>query len=119
MFQSYLIFRFASEAHELRRARQQLESWRQAFRLGTRLQFKIDVNRVQTETQPGSEPTPPSSGDVELLVRLEFSPHERRSFERWVERLRREEPFRSALIRELDGRQPSFAEMEERFRLLG
>src|SRR5579885_3748040 len=88
MFQSYLIFEFAPEAPELQQVRQRLSGWRQALRLGNRLQFKF--SDAEAPPDASTENTP----KIQLWVRLEFSPHERLSYQQWLERLRTEEPFK-------------------------
>ena len=119
MAQTYLLFDFGVDEEKLQQARHKLESWRQAFRLDKKLQFKFDrgeapaaepaakADKSKSETSKGKEakskgavkPTQAATatnGDVKLLVRLYFSPHEKLSEQRWIERIPGEEPFKGA-----------------------
>ena len=117
MAQTYLLFDFGADEEKLQQARHKLESWRQAFRLDKKLQFKFDRGEVPA-TEPAAKPekakpgaskakdakgkakateaTAAANGDVQLLVRLYFSPHEKLSEQRWIERIPAEEPFKGA-----------------------
>jgi hypothetical protein len=90
MAQSYLIFDFGGNEEAAQAARHKLESWRQAFRLDRKLQFKFE--RKPPEKTDDAE-------QLRILVRLDFSDHERLSHQRWLERIPTEEPFRSAAPR--------------------
>jgi hypothetical protein len=87
MAQSYLIFDFGANEETAQRARHKLEGWKQAFRLGEKLQLKFE--RAEPEKKNGGE-------TIRLLVRLDFSDHEKLSRQRWVERIPGEEPFKDA-----------------------
>lgn len=86
MPQSYLIFDFDADEQAAQQARHRIEAWRQAFRLGEKMRWKFE--RYST-TQDGPQ-------QLRLLVRLDFSEHERLSHQRWLERLQTETPFRAA-----------------------
>jgi len=87
MAQSYLIFDFGANEEAAQQARHRIEGWKQAFRLGDKMQLKFE--RVSPEKTNGSE-------KVRLIVRLDFSDHEKLSHQRWLDRLPSEEPFKSA-----------------------
>jgi hypothetical protein len=87
MAQSYLIFDFGANEQAAQQARHKLEGWKQAFHLGEKVVFKFD--RVEPEKKDGGE-------RIRILVRLDFSEHEKLSFHRWLERIPSEEPFKSA-----------------------
>jgi hypothetical protein len=87
MAQSYLIFDFGANEQTAQQARHRIEGWRQAFRLDKKLQLKFE--RVKPEKTDGGE-------RVRLIVRLDFSDHERLSHHRWLERIPSEEPFKDA-----------------------
>lgn len=60
-----------------------------------------------------ADPEPPAR--VQLLIKLNFSDHEKLSHQRWLERIPTEEPFKSAkpeIIRHSDD---AFAKASERF----
>jgi len=96
MAQSYLIFDFGGNEEAAQRARHRIENWRQAFHLGEKLQLKFE--RQTPEKTNGGE-------RIRLLVRLDFSNHEKLSHQRWLDRIPTEEPFKEAspqVIREGD-----------------
>ena len=97
MAQSYLIFDFGANEEAAQRARHRIEGWKQAFRLGDKMQLKFE--RTSPEKTNGGE-------KVRLLIRLDFSDHEKLSHQRWLDRIPSEEPFKSAaprVIRHGDG----------------
>ncbi len=87
MAQSYLIFDFGANEEAAQQARHRIESWKQAFRLDKRMQLKFE--RQAPEKTNGGE-------HIRLLVRLDFSDHERLSHQRWLDRIPTEEPFKEA-----------------------
>jgi hypothetical protein len=87
MAQSYLIFDFGANEEAAQQARHRIEGWKQAFRLGGKMQLKFE--RASPEKTNGGE-------KVRLIVRLDFSDHEKLSHQRWLDRLPSEEPFKSA-----------------------
>ena len=131
MAHTYMLFDFADE-ETAQQARHKLETWKQAFRLDKKLQYKLDRGEadetgVGATTEPEPEPaakpvkdgkgaksdkaaksakraksgakasdSTASSGPVKLLVRLYFSGHEKKSEQRWLDRIPVEEPFKGA-----------------------
>jgi len=113
---TYIQFDFAKDEDKVQQARHKLEGWKQAYRLDKKLLFKFeriaaaapaedsakpgktgkpDKSKGKSKDQP--EPAaaaPPES--VKLLVRLDFSNHEKLSGQRWLDRIPSEEPFQSA-----------------------
>lgn len=87
MAQSYLIFDFGANEEAAQLARHRIEGWKQGFRLGGKLQVKFE--RKEPEKANGGE-------RIRLIVRLDFSDHEKLSHHRWLERIPGEEPFKSA-----------------------
>jgi hypothetical protein len=87
MPQSYLIFDFGSNEEVAQQARHRIEGWRQAFRLDRKLQVKFE--RQEPEKKNGGE-------KIRLIVRLDFSDHEKLSHTRWLDRLPSEAPFKDA-----------------------
>jgi hypothetical protein len=87
MPQSYLIFDFGANEEAAQQARHRIEGWKQAFRLDKKMQLKFE--RQAPEKTDGGE-------RIRLLVRLDFSDHERLSHHRWLERIPGEEPFKGA-----------------------
>ena len=87
MAQSYLIFDFGANEQTAQQARHRIESWKQAFRLGEKMQLKFE--RQEPKKADGGE-------HIRLIVHLDFSDHERLSHQRWLDRIPAEEPFKAA-----------------------
>ncbi len=58
------------------------------------------------------------SGSVRLLLRLDFSDHEKLSHQRWLDRIPTEEPFKSAKSETLRAGDPEFPKTEDLFESL-
>ncbi len=145
MPQSILVFDFGPNEEAAQQARHKFEGWKQAFRLGDKAVLKFDrkstdeaagASDAPEEVKPAktskSKPaakkakTKPAdaeaekkaedaAADVRILIRLSFSDHEKLSYQRWLDRIPSEEPFKSAkgeTIRHSDG---SFAETADLF----
>lgn len=132
MAQSILIFDFGKNEEAAQQARHKLDSWKQAFRLGNKISLKFE--RTENESKSDSEEAKPpsnkkgskkkasakgesadaaSDADIKILVRLDFSDHEKLSYQRWLDRIPTEEPFKSAkseTARHGDGSYAAFAE---------
>ena len=109
MAQSYLIFDFGANEQAAQQARHKLEGWKQGFRLGNKIVFKFD--RESPEKINGGE-------QIRILVRLDFSDHEKLSLHRWLERIPAEEPFKSASVQVHRAGEDAFASTAERFESL-
>jgi hypothetical protein len=103
MPQSYLIFDFKTDEQAAQQARHRLEAWRQAFRLGKKLELKFERKPVEApaapspgEEKPAAEDAQTDAEEFRLIVRLDFSDHERLSHHRWLDRIPAEDPFKSA-----------------------
>jgi hypothetical protein len=143
MAQTYLLFDFGADEGKVQQARHKLDSWRQAFRLDKKLQFKVDRGEVapapagaapeekakgslapaeRTKSKPKAqaksktaESTGDKNGNVKLFVRLYFSAHEKLSEQRWVTRIPAEEPFKGAAPRVVQEGSPEFAAVLKQF----
>lgn len=140
MAQTYLLFDFGADEAKVQQARHKLDGWRQAFRLDKKLQFKFDraePSAASAEPDAKSEKAPAeaakakaakskgkakpaeaeasANGDVKLLVRLYFSPHEKLSEQRWIERIPAEEPFKGAAPKVVREDAPEFTDILSRF----
>jgi hypothetical protein len=139
MAQTYLLFDFGPDEDKVQQARHKLESWKQAFRLDKKLQYKLEreqapmpVNteakaepakteksksaKPKSKSKPKSaEPDAENGGPVKLLVRLYFSGHEKLSEQRWIDRIPTEEPFKSASPRVVREAAPEFADILKQF----
>jgi len=110
MAHSYLIFDFGADEEAAQQARHKIEGWKQGFRLGNKILLKFE--RQESEGG-GAENDPPGkeakagkksvakqekaqlNGKIRLLVRLDFSAHEKLLNQRWLDRIPAEEPFKS------------------------
>lgn len=109
MAHSFLIFDFGTNEEAAQQARHKLEGWKQGFRLDKKILLKFDREEAEAAEESGdgaakhSKGTKKSSksgkddagGRVRLLVRLDFSDHEKLSHQRWLDRIPSEEPFKS------------------------
>jgi hypothetical protein len=139
MAQTYLLFDLGSDEEKVQQARHKLESWKQAFRLDKKLQYKLEreqsASPSTTEAKPepakaeksksaktkskskpkSAEPAAENSGPVKLFVRLYFSGHEKLSEQRWIDRIPTEEPFKSASPKIVRESEPEFADILKQF----
>jgi hypothetical protein len=125
MAHSFLVFDFGGNEEVAQQARLRIEGWKQGFRLDKKLQVKFERAELEqsaeeeaakpakaakkaksqdksaakrSSTKKSSEEDTAADGDakIRLIVRLDFSEHEKLSHQRWVERIPTEEPFKSA-----------------------
>ena len=148
MAHTYLLFDFGTDEEKAQLARHRLESWKQAFRLDKKLQYKLE--RAEDDAQPAAEQAQKSAeapkaekpkakgktkqktkdadapveaaqpnGKVSLLVRLYFSGHEKLTEQRWLDRIPSEEPFKQASPRVVRQGEAQFDEIVKQFDTLG
>jgi hypothetical protein len=132
MAHDFLIFDFGTNEEVAQQARHKVEGWTQGFRLGKKmlLKFEREAVDVASESEPETDGKKPSaskkksasksdaaesSAKVRVLVRLDFSDHEKLSHQRWLDRIPTEEPFKSAKAEIIRQGQPGFAEAAELF----
>jgi len=70
------------------------------------------------EADPESGSSPTATPEIRLIVRLDFSDHEKLSHQRWLERIPAEEPFKTANPKVIRPGGPEFATTEELFESL-
>jgi hypothetical protein len=143
MAHSYLIFDFGNNEAAAQQARHKVESWKQGFRLGNKITIKFEREEAEDETDAAAkhdagegkrggkkkssakaaaedkDDKDEDNASVRVLVRLDFSDHEKLSLQRWLDRISTEEPFKSveaAIIRQGD---PEFVKTTELFETLG
>lgn len=135
MAHTFLVFDFGTDEAAAQQARHKVESWKQGFRLGNKILIKFErqegedaaksAAKVSKEKEAKSaskstkaaESAEPSEADgrVRVLIRLDFSDHEKLSHQRWLDRIPGEEPFKSAksaTVRQGDG---NFTETSDLF----
>ena len=134
MAQSIFIFDFGTNEEAAQQARHKIEGWKQGFRLGNKMTLKFDREDASGEGDgAGAKPARKSAekrssekkGDsddgpnrVRVLVRLDFSDHEKLSHQRWLDRIPAEEPFKSAKAETVRSGDPEHPKVAERFDLL-
>jgi len=139
MAHSILIFDFGKNEEAAQQARHKIESWKQAFRLGNKISLKFErtdsgpdvdeskppagqkgqaAKKKAASKQEESEQSEGNVGDVKILIRLDFSDHEKLSYQRWFDRIPTEEPFKSAKSETAREGDPSYSAIAERFESL-
>jgi hypothetical protein len=126
---TYIQFDFAKDEEKAQQARHKLEGWKQAYRLDKKLLFKFeriaaaapaevgekpDNSKGKSKDNPEAPPAAPSE-TVKLLVRLDFSNHEKLSEQRWLQRIPSEEPFQGASPTIVKPSDAPFADTEKHF----
>jgi hypothetical protein len=132
----YLLFDFATDEEKAQLARHKLETWKQAFRLDKKLLYKFDRATSGDGAEPPEGKNPAKAGKakgtakskaksedsevaskepVKLIVRLDFSGHEKLSQQRWVDRIPSEDPFRAASPKVIKPDDTHFADTEKQF----
>ena len=127
MAHSYLVFDFGTDEETAQQARHKIEAWKQGFRLGNKMLLKFE--RVESEDQAATaKPSAAkkkssakaekndSGSSIRVLVRLDFSDHEKLSQQRWLDRIPTEDPFKSVdceIIRPPDAEFEQTAELFE------
>jgi hypothetical protein len=137
MAYSFLVFDFGGNEDAAQQARHRIEGWKQAFRLDKKLQVKFD--RGEPVTAPEAPPAAPPKGkaatksksagksdsksaeatveptQIHVIVRLDFSDHEKLSRQRWLDRIPAEEPFKSAHPKIVRGDESEFQATSDLF----
>ena len=109
MAHDFLIFDFGDDEETAQQARRKVENWIQGYRLGKKIVLKYereDASAVEHDGEEASSAKPASSkkkssksadaANVRVLIRLDFTGHEKLSHQRWLDRIPTEEPFKSA-----------------------
>jgi hypothetical protein len=134
MAQSFLVFDFGSDEELAQQARHKVDGWKQGFRLDKKLLLKFnrsdaseanekadDEEKAQSEKKGGAKsrrkkPAETSAKEnIQLIIRLDFSDHERLSHQRWLERIPTELPFKDAQSKIIRQNDAEFAGTAERF----
>jgi hypothetical protein len=145
MAHSFLIFDFGGNEDVAQLARHKIDGWKQGFRLGKKLELKFDRKEPEAPSgstskasaKEGSEAegkskTKAKSSDkakqtgsnveataqIRLIVRLDFSDHEKLSSQRWLARIPAEEPFKTMSSKIVRAGEPEFKATSELFESL-
>ncbi len=76
---------------------------------------KAAAKRDEAKREESKDAKEPANSNIQLLVRLDFSGHEKLSHHRWLARIPSEEPFKSAKREIILHTDPGFALATERF----
>lgn len=127
MAYSFLIFDFDGSEDVAQQARHRIEGWKQAFRLDKKVQLKFDrkgadANQGNASESSSSSKTAKSgsvkASEIRMIVRLDFSDHEKLSHQRWLERIPTEEPFKAAKPKVVRAGDPEFETTAQLFDVL-
>lgn len=75
----------------------------------------VKKNSVHAEAEKKAEEGATDNSDVRILIRLSFSDHEKLSYQRWLDRIPSEEPFKSAKGETIRHSDASFAKTADLF----
>jgi hypothetical protein len=133
MAHDFLIFDFGKDEETAQQARRKVENWIQGFRLGKKMILKYERDDAANEvaetdeedaaaksathkkrTRKSADETE-SPTNVRVLIRLDFSDHEKLSHQRWLDRIPTEEPFKSKEAKIVRQNDPKFGETAELF----
>ncbi len=134
MAQSIFIFDFGTNEEAAQQARHKIDGWKQGFRLGNKMMVKFEREEIPAKgdggegapakqaKKPADKKSAEKKGEseeaptrVRLLVRLDFSEHEKLSHQRWLDRIPGEEPFKSAKSETIRTGDPEHPKVAERF----
>lgn len=142
MAQTFLVFDFGTNEELAQQARHKVDGWKQGFRLDKKLLLKFDRAEAPKEADAGeteesstskkgakrsgkgakaakgAEAKDEPQGNVQLIIRLDFSDHERLSHQRWLDRIPTEAPFKDAQAKVIRHNDAEFAGTAERFESL-
>src|SRR6185437_3439538 len=122
MANTFLIFDFGTDEEAAQQARHRIEGWKQGFRLGSKLQFKFerkspekneDSEAKDEAKHKGKKKESEESEPVRLLVRLDFSNHEKHLAQSWVERIPGDDAFKSVKSEVIRQNDPVFEKTSE------
>jgi hypothetical protein len=133
MPQSIFIFDFGTNEEAAQQARHKIDGWKQGFRLGDKMKLKFE-REARAAKEGGEDSGAPKPGKkssskkseqkgqdgepasrVKLLLRLDFSDHEKLTYQRWIDRIPNEEPFKSAKPETVRSGDPEHAKVAELF----
>ena len=131
MAHDFLIFDFGSDEETAQQARRKVENWIQGFRLGKKMILKYEREDAADEAVEADEDSAEkssthkkkaasksgeeSAANVRVLIRLDFSDHEKLSHQRWLDRIPTEEPFKAKKAKIVRQNDPHFGETAELF----
>lgn len=121
MAHTFLIFDFGRDEEAAQQARHRIEGWKQGFRLGNKLQFKFERKSPEKNEDSEAKDEMKHKGKkkeselVRLLVRLDFSNHEKHLAQSWIERIPGDDAFKSVKGEVIRHNDPAFEKTSELF----
>jgi hypothetical protein len=130
MAYTFLAFDFGADEEAAQRAKQTVDRWKQAFRLDKKLLLKFDREAADKKASSTEKPASrkkagagkgDSAGEdnsderILILVRLDFSEHEKLSHQRWLDRIPTEEVFKKTHPRVIRPGDEDFGATAEKF----
>jgi len=124
MAHTFLIFDFGTDEEAAQQARHRIDGWKQGFRLGKKVEFKFDRQSPEKneKSEADGEAKPKSKkkeseedGNVRLVVRLDFSNHEKHLAQTWVDRIPADDAFKSVKSEVIHHNQAAFEKISELF----
>jgi hypothetical protein len=104
MAHAFIVFDFGTNEDASQKAWHRVEGWKQGFRLGNKLQMKFErtgndkaaAGDAKAQGKKKEESPDEKAERVRVLIQLDFSDHEKLSFQQWLERIQKEEAFKPA-----------------------
>jgi hypothetical protein len=127
MAYAFIVFDFGTNEEASQQARRRVDGWKQGYRLGNKLLLKFErevaaAKAAADEAKESAKSKKHGAADkpekVRVLIRLDFSDHEKLSFRRWLERIPKEEAFKPASSKTIRQGETEFADMEKLFETL-
>jgi hypothetical protein len=131
MAHDFLIFDFGNDEETAQQARRKVDNWIQGFRLGKKMILKYEredtaddaaendeeekAAKPSTHKKKARKSAEESAANVRVMIRLDFSDHEKLSHQRWLDRIPTEEPFKSKEAKIVRQNDPQFGETAELF----
>jgi hypothetical protein len=122
MAHTFIVFDFGTNEEASQQARHRVEGWKQGYRLGNKLLMKFERKGEASEAGDAKESSvskkktdEANAENVRVLVRLDFSDHEKLSFTRWLERIPKDESFKPAKSKTVKQGESEFDEIVKLF----
>jgi hypothetical protein len=119
MAHTFIVFDFGTNEEASQQARHRVEGWKQGYRLGDKLLIKFEREGGKTGADDSVKSKKKIDAEkpekVRVLIRLDFSDHEKLSFNRWLERIPKEEAFKLAKSKTVKQGETEFEELEKLF----
>ncbi|HEY4739478.1 MAG: hypothetical protein WA734_15995 [Candidatus Acidiferrales bacterium] len=122
MAHTFIVFDFGTNEEASQQARRRVDGWKQGYRLGNKLLMKFERKGEAGEAGDAKESSKSKkktdeakAENVRVLIRLDFSDHEKLSFTRWLERIPKDESFKAAKGKTVKQGESEFDEIEKLF----